>query len=357
MEGTHFNFDFPENTTFFNYTTTFSPYYSTEEDTDVVSKVFRVIQVITVIFYTISFVIGIFGNGLVIWIAGFKMKKTVNVLWSLNLAIADIVFNIIFPLQVTELIMDGHWPFGRMICKVIFTILFLNASVSTFFLMIISVDQCTLVMCPMWSRKHRTLKVGLIISAITWSTCFMLSSPYLVFSDVIHDLEGDISYCIPVYEDDNDVDTRRNRTMMIISFVSLSLIPCSITLICNGLVKFRLRRSSRLSRSKRPIKIIITILFSILCFWFPFQIWSFLEILNVELNDTVGFIMSHLLYFIGVFSSCLNPMVYVFIGRNFKKSFFKSIPFLLENSLRENDDSDTEYSYCQMETEIENYDL
>ncbi|KAM3923165.1 chemerin-like receptor 1 [Leptodactylus fuscus] len=255
--------DFYENTTSLD-NVTFTP-YNFAEDTDdrFISTFFYVIQVMTIIFDTIGFVIGIFRNGLVIWIIVFKVKKTVNLLWCLNLAAADFVFEMTYPLEITELIMDGHWPFGGVICKVMSTILFLSTSASTTFLMVISVDQCTLVMCPKWSKRLRTLKVASTISAITWSSCFILCSPHLVFSDVVHDSDDDMTYC-------DNVETSWNRTAEILRFVSLSLIPFSISLICNSLI------------------------------------WSFLEILTDEMDEKVDHVVSQLVYCIIFLNCCLE---------------------------------------------------
>ncbi|XP_075696987.1 chemerin-like receptor 1 [Rhinoderma darwinii] len=343
------------------YELDYDMYNNTEEEDreDINPKIFLLIQIFNIIFYSITFILGIIGNGLVIWIAGFKMKKTVNVLWFLNLAIADFVFDILFPLQITESIMNGHWPFGQTMCKVVFTILFVNMSVSTSFLMIISIDRCTSVMCPVWSKNHRSSRLALTVSAIIWASCFMLSSPYLAFFNVVQDYENSTTYCLPIYAHDEDTDTMRYETMIVVRFVSMFLIPFSIIVTCYSLIVFRLRRSRSLSRSNRPMKVIITIVLCFFCFWFPFHIWPFLGILNVEMNDDIDMIMFHLVHCIGFFNSCVNPIVYVFVGRDFKKSLFKSIPFLLESTFKEKDDSDTELPYNQtvMETEMENYDL
>ncbi|KAG9465025.1 hypothetical protein GDO78_019050 [Eleutherodactylus coqui] len=335
--------------------------YTDEDEKSTYSSIYNIVKILNIILYSIIFILGTTGNGLVIWIAGFKMQKTVSVLWFLNLAIADFVFDIIFPLLITELIMDGHWPFGNTMCKVVFTILFLNMSVSTSFLMIISVDRCIAIMCPVWSKNHKSPKLATTISAIIWTTCFMLSSPYFAFFEMVHygDNETSIPYCIDTYaDDDEDKQIMRIQIMIIVRLISMFLVPFSIIVICYSLIVFRLRRSRSLSKSNRPLKVIVTIVLCFFCFWFPFHVWPLLEIMNVELDFIVDFIMSHLVYTIGFFNSCVNPMVYVFVGRDFKKSFFKSIPFLLENTLKEKDVSETEprFEQTMMETEMEGYD-
>ncbi|KAM3923167.1 chemerin-like receptor 1 [Leptodactylus fuscus] len=346
-----------ENSTFDLYY--FTETVNTDEDALVNPNVFRIVQIFNIIVYSITFLLGVTGNGLVIWIAGFKMKKTVNVLWFLNLAIADFVFDVLFPLQITEWITEGHWPFGQTMCKVIFTILFLNMSVSTSFLMIISVDRFITIMCPVWSQNHRSPKWASIISSLVWFTCFMLSSPYLAFFKIVHDDDDNISYCIPLYSEDEDMDIMRYKTMVVVRFVSMFLVPFSITVTCYGFIIFRLRRTRSLSKSNRPLKVIIIIVLCFFGFWFPYHMWPFLEVLNVEMDATTNFVVSSLVHAIGFFNSCVNPIVYVFAGRDFKKTLSKSIPFLLENTFKEKDVSDTEHRLDQtvMETEMERYNV
>ncbi|KAM3923166.1 chemerin-like receptor 1 [Leptodactylus fuscus] len=310
--------------------------YHTEEETEIItSDIFCVIQIFNIIVYSLIFILGIIGNVLVIWIAGFKMKKTINVIWFLNLAIADFAFD----LSITECITEGHWPFGQTMCKVIFTVLFLNMSVTISFLMIISVDQCITISRPVWSQNHRSTRLAITISIIVWFICFMLISPYLVSIDIVHD-DDNISYCMPIYPMDNDADILRYNIVVILRFVFMFLIPFLIITTCYSLVVLRLRRSRSLLWSSRPLKLIIIIVLCFFGFWFPLNIWSFLEVLNVDMNSTVHFIMSNLVYHIGFMNGCVKPIIYVFVGRDFKKNLFRSIYYLLENTFKEMDDSE-----------------
>ncbi|XP_071969062.1 chemerin-like receptor 1 [Engystomops pustulosus] len=345
-----------ENSTFTAYEFTPTTNYETGEDAE---KIYRFVQIFSIVVFSITFILGITGNGMVLWIAGFKMKKTVNIIWFLNLAVADFGFDALFPLEITEWIMDEHWPFGQTMCKVMYTVLFLNMSVSTSFLMIISVDRCLLIMFPVWSKQHRSHKTAWTISAVVWLTCFMLSSPYLAFFNIAHDITGNATYCIAFYSHDYDTYNMRYTTMLMVRFVSMFLIPFSIIVVCYSLILFRLRRIRSLSRKNRPLKVIVTIVLCFFGFWFPYHIWPLLEVMDVEVNPTVDYVMFHLVNCIGFFNSCVNPMVYVFAGRDFKKTLFKSIPSYLENTLKEKEISDTEHQFDQvaMETEMEAYSL
>ncbi|KAE8292151.1 Chemokine-like receptor 1 G-protein coupled receptor DEZ [Larimichthys crocea] len=88
----------------------------------------------------VIFLLGFCGNALVIWISGFKMKKTVNTTWYLSLAISDFVFCAFLPFSITNMAME-EWIFGRFMCKFTSFVKFLNMFSSIFLLVVISVDR------------------------------------------------------------------------------------------------------------------------------------------------------------------------------------------------------------------------
>ncbi|OCT56970.1 hypothetical protein XELAEV_18004153mg [Xenopus laevis] len=299
-------------------------------------------QTLVITCFSITFLLGTVGNGLVIWIAGFRMKKTVNSFWFLNLSIADFSFCLFLPLHILDWAMDGHWPLGQVICKVMFTSLFLNMSVSIFFLMAISVDRCTSVLCPVWSKNHRSVKLARNISVIIWLSCLALSSPYVAFYDVEHYADNNITYCTVTYAAwDNttffDYQTwfLRHKAMYITRFISMFLIPFSVILVCYGLIAFWIRRSSKHLGSSRTFKIIVTVVLCFFSCWFLYHLWPLLELMEVDMNWPFDIIMYDLGHCLAYFNCCLNPMIYVFAGREFKRSLRKSIPFLLESTFRE----------------------
>ncbi|XP_053545991.1 N-formyl peptide receptor 2-like [Bombina bombina] len=346
--------------------------YSAEEDwsyfnNEHYNHLYLLEKVITIICYSITFIFGILGNGLVIWIAGFKIKKNVNTIWFLNLGVADFAFNLCLPLPITELVMDHHWPFGLIMCKAVFTALLLNMSVSTSFLMIISVDRCTSVLCPVWSKNHRTCRLAYIISAVIWFLCLIFSSPYSLFYDIYKDSDDDDdddnkTYCHLVYVSWHnisafDYDTWRLRynASVITKFVFMFIIPFLSILVCYGLIMLKVRKRKSLSASGRTFKVIIAIILSFFICWFPFQLWPLLETMGIEIEFYVYTVVLQLFSCLAFFNSCLNPMLYVFIGRDFKRSLFKSIPFLMESTFKEKYDIDSE-SQCNQtraETELE----
>ncbi|KAE8594245.1 hypothetical protein XENTR_v10019522 [Xenopus tropicalis] len=288
--------------------------------------------------FSLTCIIGTVGNGLVIWITGFKMRKTMTTTWFLNLGIADFSFCLFLPLYITEVAMWGNWPFGQIMCKVRFFIISLNAIASVLFLMAISIDRCVCVLCPIWSRNHRTSSSAAIISVIIWFFSVALSSSYLLMRDINIYY---ISVCLVTnraWENITTTDETFNQTfqaIVIFDCVFTLLIPFSIILVCYGLIVFRVKKSRRIHGSAQTLKIIVT---TVICFFFCWVLYSVLPVI-----DVVGhyvplhhrFLIYTLADCLAFFNSCLNPIIYVFMGRKFKQVLRKSIPFLLESTFRE----------------------
>ncbi|XP_009680583.1 C3a anaphylatoxin chemotactic receptor [Struthio camelus] len=131
------------------------------------------------------FIIGIPGNGLVIWVAGLKMKRSVNVVWFLNLAVADFMCCLSLPFFIVHLVLHEHWPYGWFLCKVIPSVIIFTMFASVFLLMAISIDRCLLVRKPVWCQNHRTVKfVSLMCSGI-WILAFIFCCPVFHYRETI----------------------------------------------------------------------------------------------------------------------------------------------------------------------------
>ncbi|XP_028435380.1 chemokine-like receptor 1 [Perca flavescens] len=154
------------------------------------------LNIMSLIVYCLAFVLGVLGNGVVIWVTGFKMKKTVNTVWFLNLALADFLFTAFLPLSVTYTAMDFHWPFGKFMCKLHSTMTFLNMFASVYILVVISVDRCVSVVWPVWTRNHRSVRKASFVSLGVWVLALILSAPYFIFRNTgpSHD-NNDIINC------------------------------------------------------------------------------------------------------------------------------------------------------------------
>ncbi|XP_026229302.1 chemokine-like receptor 1 [Anabas testudineus] len=300
---------------------------------------------LSAVIYSLDFVLGVLGNGLVIWVTGFMMKKTVNTVWFLNLAIADFLFTAFLPLSVTYIALDFHWPFGKFMCKLNSTVSSLNMFASVYILVVISVDRCVSVVLPVWAQNHRTVRKASCVSLCAWVLALILSVPSFIFRDTTTHNSSSLQACFNNYTLSSDYGTPsvshfRHQAMTITFFLLGFVVPFSIIVSCYAVIIHRLRRSRTLaSQSSRSFKIItVTITAFFLC-WAPFHIMRLIELVHFSQTSinlvkviTIGVPLATSLAFL---NSCLNPLLYVFMGRDFKDKVRKSILSVLANAFQE----------------------
>ncbi|XP_056399886.1 C3a anaphylatoxin chemotactic receptor-like [Hyla sarda] len=280
----------------------------------------------SVTLYSIIFALGIIGNGLVIWIAGFRMKKTISAVWFLNLAIADFLCCASLSLRIAELV--SHWENSRHFCTLSIFFFLLNMSASVLLLTAMSIDRCVSVMWPFWAKIHRTCKLVRISAAIIWVLSFLLTCIlYYTYESHLNDLS---EWCVLFFSYSLYFCDRKQAIQLIRLFI-MFVIPFLIILISYYVILIKLRKSKRSRRSQRPYRIITAIILCFFICWCPYYIWP------LTLMYSGKTFILHTVYIIIVnlacFNSCINPIIYVLMGQDFKHSFFRSIPSRLERAL------------------------
>lgn len=136
---------------------------------------------ISIVLHCIIFVLGVVGNGLVIFITGLRMKSTVNTIWFLNLAVADFLFSFFLIFNIIHEYREFDWPFGKFMC-------FLNTLLNMFacfLLTAISLDRCLSAWLVVWSRTKRTVLKARIICLLIWLVSDACSLPLVISQKTI----------------------------------------------------------------------------------------------------------------------------------------------------------------------------
>ncbi|XP_033014094.1 chemokine-like receptor 1 [Lacerta agilis] len=307
--------------------------YEYDEEAYMFEKTLRKrLNIVPMIIYSLAFLLGVIGNGLVIFIAGFRMKRTVNTVWFLNLAIADFAFTFFLPLSIVYIALDFHWPFGQAICKLNTTLAFLNLYASVYLLTIISIDRFISVFWPVWAQNHRTPRLAFFVALGVWILAFVLCSPNLYFRDTAPDYHDPKKInCYSKYS-----SPREHHAMTISRFIFGFVIPFNIIVICYGAIVLKLRRN-QLTESNKPFKVITAVIVAFFVCWLPYHIFSFIELKAREDPDLglvliIGVPLTTSLAFV---NSCLNPILYAFMGHDFKERLRYSLFSAFESAFAE----------------------
>lgn len=146
---------------------------------------FKAQQILSMVILCLTCLLGLPGNGLVLWVAGLKMKRTVNTVWFLHLTLADLLCCLSLPFSLANLILRGYWPYGLFLCKLIPSIIILNMFASVFLLTAISLDRCLMVHKPIWCQNHRNVRTAFTVCGCVWAVAFVMCVPVFIYRDLL----------------------------------------------------------------------------------------------------------------------------------------------------------------------------
>ncbi|EMP41304.1 Putative G-protein coupled receptor 33 [Chelonia mydas] len=276
---------------------------------------------IAVLFFA-TFLVGVVGNGLYLWVLGLKMRRTVTTLWFLHLVSCSLLFTLILPFFTVHVLLGFHWVFGTVMCKVLSACTYLGMFSSVFLLALISLDRYTLTCRPVWSRRHRTMSWGRKMVLGVWLASFTLSAPYLAFQET-WEKEGGKVICATYYILSRDQDRAETQAwrihiyvvLFVVRFLLGFLLPFCIIAGCYGRMGLEMKEKG-LARSRKPFKVMVAAVVSFFCGWLPYHLYQSLTLIrDVPQSLTDAFLLVSIIMF--CFNVCFTPVLYLFVGQTF----------------------------------------
>ncbi|NWR72935.1 C3AR protein, partial [Centropus unirufus] len=344
-------------------------------------------SIVSIAIFIIVFIIGIPGNGLVIWVAGLKMKRSVNIVWFLNLAAADFICCLSLPFSIVHLALQEHWPYGWFLCKVIPSVIVFTMFASIFLLMAISIDRCLLVMKPVWCQNHRTVKLISLICSGIWILAFIFCCPVFYYretntydgktecgynfgdEEVPDYMDGSVDELLEKYSslayssndswgnlDEADYPVPRalvaiNCTRAVFGFV----LPFGTMAVCYALITFRMRANQLHKPHSRMLRTIVLVVAAFFICWAPYHVVGILSLIpTLEAEPAESLILwDHLSTGLAYANSCINPLLYVFVGRDFRAKAQQTVQGILEGAFTEEATRSILYSLDRSKTSAE----
>ncbi|XP_042346477.1 chemokine-like receptor 1 [Plectropomus leopardus] len=297
-----------------------------------IAEIRKNVLIFCLVVYCVIFLVGTLGNGLVIYVTGCRMKRTVNSVWFLNLALADFLFTTFLIFSIISAAQDHQWQFGLLMCRLNTFVAVVNMFASIFLLTAISLDRVLSVWVVVWAQNKRTVCKAQIICTFIWICAMICSTPYSIFRET--QKSGGVIHCGYT----RSMSFEQMRSLGIFRFVVGFFIPFVVIFVSYVAISVRARRLQR-NRKHRPRRIIFSIILAFFICWLPFHILHFIELKARATNDpelrNVVIIVGPLTLSLGFLNSCLNPILYVFMCDEFQKKLRQSICFVLENALAE----------------------
>uniref|UniRef100_A0A668A570 G-protein coupled receptors family 1 profile domain-containing protein n=1 Tax=Myripristis murdjan TaxID=586833 RepID=A0A668A570_9TELE len=290
-------------------------------------------KILIPIFYSIVFVVGLFGNALALHVIRPNLKKiNSTTLYSLNLVISDILFTLSLPLRLSYYAMGFHWPMSEALCKISGLVFYINTYAGVNFMTCLSVDRFIAVVLPLRFARFRKVSNVRYICAGVWLLVLMQTLPLLGMPMTTTQPDGFIT-CME-YPSFEEVE---NIAFILIGAVFLGyVIPVVTILVCYSVLCTKLRLTAktnhlteRSGRSRKVIGVICCVsLVFVVCFS-PYHI-NILQYMirklvsNPDCADLTSFQKSlHFTVCLMNLNSCLDPFIYFFACKGYKRKVRK----------------------------------
>ncbi|CAN8214282.1 unnamed protein product [Coccothraustes coccothraustes] len=234
---------------------------------------------------------GLAGNGAVLWLLGFHIRRNPITVYILNLAVADFTFLLFMvPSSLLYLLEDVS-------CSTVVSLKYLRSllllslfsyNMGLYLLTAISIERCGSILFPLWYRCRRPQRLSWVVCALLWA----LSIAVMVMVT---------SLCLS--------HEHEHCRVALISMYALSFLIFAPPMVISNVILFiKVQCGSRRRQPKRLyVVIFLTVLF-FLIFGVPLSLWNFLQ----QLSPTV--VSSQVVFLLACINSSINPFIYFLVG-------------------------------------------
>ncbi|XP_003430502.1 atypical chemokine receptor 4 [Ornithorhynchus anatinus] len=273
-------------------------------------------------FYTVAFIVGLAGNSAVLVVYSFyKKQKSKTDVYIMNLAVADLLLLFTLPFWAVNAVQG--WVLGQTMCKVTSALYTINFVSGMQFLACISVDRYSAV-----TNAPRLEKIGKtcwVICFCVWIAAVLLSVPELIFNTVRKN--KDRYRCLPIFPQHLGISMKASIQLLEISLGFA--VPFLIMGVCYFITARTLIRTPNIKKSQ-PLKVLLAVVVVFIVTQLPYNIvkfWRAMDIIYLLITDC-GMskridVAIQITESVALFHSCLNPILYAFMGASFKTHILK----------------------------------
>lgn len=289
------------------------------------------------VLYSVVFVVGILGNGLLLGVLLQSRKAwSVTDTFILHLGVADVLLLLTLPLWAAQASHADGWTFGTPVCMITGAVFTVNFYCGIFLLACISLDRYLSIVHATQMYSRRKPWVVQVSCLAVWLFSIFLSIPDWVFLEALRNKRQKTTECVRNYLkfasyslDDmtsasQSITNWRLGSRLLYHTVGF-LLPSAILIFCYSCILRRLRCGSQGLQKQKAFRVILAVVVVFFLCWTPYNITLMVDTLHTDsANDTCGARTSLekariVTSTVGYLHCSLNPILYAFVGVKFRR--------------------------------------
>ncbi|XP_051505967.1 melanin-concentrating hormone receptor 2-like [Myxocyprinus asiaticus] len=264
--------------------------------------------------YGILCSVGVLANSLVIYSVASSKKKMVSDIYMLNLAIADLLFLLVMPFNIHQLVRDRQWVFGHFMCKAVVVVDVSNQFTTVGIVTVLCIDRYSAIVHP--TSEKRTIQWTIIINIMVWVGSFLLSIPVMIYTKVVS--KKHLNMCMLYLDGPKDMYWYTLYQSTLGFIVPLIIISTFYTLTLYHVFRSirRVKRKQSLW-AKRATKTVLMVIALFLVCWSPYHV---IQVINLSIQQpTNAFVYAYNISICLSYShSCINPLMLLIFAQNYR---------------------------------------
>ncbi|XP_078260461.1 C-X-C chemokine receptor type 2-like [Rhinoraja longicauda] len=273
--------------------------------------------------YSLVCVLAVIGNLLVLVVI-LHNRRTISStdVFLLHLATADLLFALSLPFWAVDAVWG--WVFGDAMCKVVSMLQEVNFYSGILLLACISMDRYLAIVCSARSQGRGRPRLVKLACTVVWLSALLLSLPVLYKGEFAH---GGRTLCYETLVGQSAAVWRTATRFLrhVIGF----LLPLAAMGFCYTVTVWRLCQTNGFQKQK-AMKVIVAVVLAFLACWLPHNVTVLVDTLvrsGLVEDSCAG--RQHLdralsaAQALSFTHSCVNPILYAFIGVKFRKNLLK----------------------------------